>query len=516
MSDSTDTRLFDAGERPSPKALFVRDLPDGETVETILLVKESAVAQRRSGEDYLRLKLCDCTGTLEAIAWDGVAEVREIAQPGIALRVRGRYEVSQRYGPQLVLKSASLAQAGDYRLADLMDAPAASAEQMEADLRRLIGTVRNPWLAKLLDALIGEGSPVWKRFRRAPAAKYYHQAYLHGLLEHSLSVGQAVSAVSGSFPGVDRDLAVTGGADPRHREDRGLRVRPGRDRPHRRGQAPGRDPARLLHGAQHDRADRRLSARAGARGAAHRALPPRRAREREPRGAVHPRGDGRARDRQPGRQARVVRPAGEGPPGRRDAGRASTARCRGPRTSGGPPTTPRRCPSRCRKPCPPRRASSRTAQAPARGPPMETGGELRSPGHVDRQGPQARNTRGGPAGRGLRAPRRDLLPQAGPRGAVARLADRRDPGLRRHRGPDRDPAAARVPRPDQRAGAAHQRPRRRRLDREPRRPDRLDPGPGRRAGMQHRGRRARHRLRAGPQRPPVLDRRRRPRRRARS
>ena len=189
----------------------MRDLPDGETVETILLVKESALAQRRNGEDFLRLKLCDCTGTLEAVAWDGVAEVHEIAQPGIALRVRGRYEVSQRYGPQLTLKSASLAQAGDYRLADLMDGPAAGADQMEADLRRLIETVRNPWLRQLLDALIGAGSPVWERFRRAPAAKYYHQAYLHGLLEHSLSVGQAVSAVSGAFPGVDRDLAVTGG-----------------------------------------------------------------------------------------------------------------------------------------------------------------------------------------------------------------------------------------------------------------------------------------------------------------
>jgi 3'-5' exoribonuclease len=210
LESTGDTRLFEAGERPSRKALFVRDLPDGETIETILLVKESVLAQRKSGDDYLRLKLSDCTGTLEAVAWDGVAEVREIAQPGIALRVRGRYEVSQRYGPQLVLKSASLAQTGDYLLADLMEGPAASAEQMEADLRRLIATVRNPWLQSLLDALLGPGSPVWKRFQRAPAAKYYHQAYLHGLLEHSLSVGQAVSAVSGSFPGVDRDLAVTG------------------------------------------------------------------------------------------------------------------------------------------------------------------------------------------------------------------------------------------------------------------------------------------------------------------
>ena len=44
-----------------------------------------------------------------------------------------------------------------------------------------------------------------------------------------------------------------------------------------------------------------------------------------------------------------------------------------------PRTTPRRSPSRCRSPCPPRRASSRTAQAQPGGPPMETGGEVRAP-----------------------------------------------------------------------------------------------------------------------------------------
>src|SRR4029079_15462054 len=49
----------------------------------------------------------------------------------------------------------------------------------------------------------------WERFRVAPAAKFYHEAYAHGLLEHTLSVSQAVNAVSASFPGVDRDLAVT-------------------------------------------------------------------------------------------------------------------------------------------------------------------------------------------------------------------------------------------------------------------------------------------------------------------
>jgi len=51
---------------------------------------------------------------------------------------------------------------------------------------------------------------MWAGYRVAPAAKHYHQAYEHGLLEHSLGVAQAVSAISATFPGIDRDVAVTG------------------------------------------------------------------------------------------------------------------------------------------------------------------------------------------------------------------------------------------------------------------------------------------------------------------
>ena len=210
MSDTPENRRFDASDLPAPKSVFVRDLREAQDVETVVLVKERTLAQKRDGADYLRLKVCDCTGTLDAVAWEGAREMNDVVQPGIAVRVQGRFEVSERYGAQLILQSAAPAKEGDYRLADLMDAPAASVEQMEADLRRLIGTVRNPYLAQLLAALFGEHADVWQRFRKAPAAKFYHQAYLHGLLEHSLSVGQAVSVVSGSFPGIDRDVAVTG------------------------------------------------------------------------------------------------------------------------------------------------------------------------------------------------------------------------------------------------------------------------------------------------------------------
>jgi len=83
-------------------------------------------------------------------------------------------------------------------------------EQMERDLRELMATVRQPHLSALLGRVLGEHSPTWPRFRDAPAAKSFHHSYRHGLLEHSLSVAQAVGLISATFPGVDRDVAVTG------------------------------------------------------------------------------------------------------------------------------------------------------------------------------------------------------------------------------------------------------------------------------------------------------------------
>jgi 3'-5' exoribonuclease len=91
-----------------------------------------------------------------------------------------------------------------------MQALLVDVSQMEADLRELIATVQNAHLRRLLALTLGEGTPTWAAFRDAPAAKHYHQAYKHGLLEHALTVAQAVGAISATFPGIDRDVAVTG------------------------------------------------------------------------------------------------------------------------------------------------------------------------------------------------------------------------------------------------------------------------------------------------------------------
>ena len=91
-----------------------------------------------------------------------------------------------------------------------MPGPELPVDRLESDLRDRIATVQRPQLRELLDRFFGPGTPGWNRFREAPAAKHYHQAYRHGLLEHTVSVAQAASAAAALFPGIDRDIAVTG------------------------------------------------------------------------------------------------------------------------------------------------------------------------------------------------------------------------------------------------------------------------------------------------------------------
>jgi 3'-5' exoribonuclease len=190
--------------------MLVNELTDGMEIDQVLLVRQSERRQRRDGGDYLRLQLGDRTGALACMVWDDLPEVELLAKAGTPIHVRGRYTVHPRFGPQINLRGLEAADPETFSVDDLTDGPARGVEQMEHEVRELIGTIQEPHLRLLLEQVFGEGSELWAGYRVAPAAKYYHQAYEHGLLEHCLGVAQAVSAISATFGGVNRDVAVTG------------------------------------------------------------------------------------------------------------------------------------------------------------------------------------------------------------------------------------------------------------------------------------------------------------------
>ena len=189
---------------------FVRDLEDGQQIESPFVVRDRSRRQKRNGESFLKLQLGDCTGVVEGVVWDAVEEAAAVAAPGSVVIVAGRFSVEQRYGSCITVRSVRPAEAGTYDPADLMDAPAVSVEAMSERLAELLATVRNADLKRLLDRFLAPESSFFPRWADAPAAKHYHQAYKHGLFEHCLSVAQGVHALAATFPGVDHDVAVTG------------------------------------------------------------------------------------------------------------------------------------------------------------------------------------------------------------------------------------------------------------------------------------------------------------------
>lgn len=201
-----------AATAPTQDAVRVplRDLEDGQRVSGVYAVRERELRRKRNGEPWLRLSVGDATGTAEAVCWEEAEALYALCCAGSPVHVTGVFEVSERWGAKIKLSALREAESHEYEAEDLSAASEVSLELLERDLRELLATIQSPELRGLLDVFFGEDSETWRRFSVAPAAKTYHQAYRHGLLEHTLSVAQAVSAAANFFPGIDRDVAVTG------------------------------------------------------------------------------------------------------------------------------------------------------------------------------------------------------------------------------------------------------------------------------------------------------------------
>ena len=189
---------------------FIRDFAEGDSVAAAFAVRERERRSRRNGDDFLRLVLSDRTGSVEAVVWDDVEECFDAAAPGSVVFVEGRSRSTPSTEPRSRCARCAPRARTSTSTTTSPRARRSPLDVLEADLRALLETIQNPQLRQLLDRFFAPDSKLWKRFRVAPAAKYYHQAYPHGLLDHTVSVAQAVSAAAAAFPGLDRDVAVTG------------------------------------------------------------------------------------------------------------------------------------------------------------------------------------------------------------------------------------------------------------------------------------------------------------------
>ena len=95
IPSETRSTLATPMEQPTlmPSKCFVRDLANGQEVNSIFVVRSHSQRQRRNGETFLKLQLGDVTGCVEAVVWDEVNELAPLCPSGSVIRVLGRYTV---------------------------------------------------------------------------------------------------------------------------------------------------------------------------------------------------------------------------------------------------------------------------------------------------------------------------------------------------------------------------------------------------------------------------------------
>jgi 3'-5' exoribonuclease len=190
------------------KPAYVADLEVDQTVTSFFLVHEKEVRATREGKPYLRLELGDRTGTVEARMWENFESTADTIARDDFVKVQGRVEV-YRNKPQLAVDRLRRAEPGEVDPADYFPHTTQDVDQLYAQLREFVASVRNPWLKRLLESVV-EDPEIVPKLKRAPAAKTIHHAYLGGLIEHIVSLCRLSRVVAAHYPEADADLLLAG------------------------------------------------------------------------------------------------------------------------------------------------------------------------------------------------------------------------------------------------------------------------------------------------------------------
>lgn len=196
------------------KGVYVQDVDGNQTVEGVFLVQSRQAGTTRKGDPFLKLKLSDRTGMLEARVWSNTPAIAVRFNQGDFVFLHARSEVYQGT-VQVNVIDLTVVPDEQVDLSDYLPATRFDIDALEAQLRGLIEScVRSPWVRTFLMNVLDDGV-VRPRFRIAPAATVNHHNYIGGLLEHVLSMARLALGVARHYeryyPGaVDADLLLAG------------------------------------------------------------------------------------------------------------------------------------------------------------------------------------------------------------------------------------------------------------------------------------------------------------------
>lgn len=188
------------------KRQFVAKLQEGDAVNDYFLATRKDLREQNNGGKFLGMVFKDRTGDIGGILWNNAQAVARLFEVGDVVNVRGSV-TSYQDRLQIRVDQVLPLRENEYSREDLVESPKGASEAM-AQLKSVLDTIENPWLAKLLKSFFDDEAFMTK-FGKAAAGKKWHHAYPGGLVQHCHEISRIALTMCELFPELDRDVLLT-------------------------------------------------------------------------------------------------------------------------------------------------------------------------------------------------------------------------------------------------------------------------------------------------------------------
>lgn len=206
--NSASNSPSNSASKPQGARCFIREMLPSQRIGGVFSIANAQLGRTRNDKPYLRCLIGDKTGELPARMWTIEEHIFNALPTEGFVYIEGETQPYQ--GElQLIIHVIEPAEPTADQMRDLLPCSVRPAEEMFAELVALLDTLEHPSMKALAQAYLDDAT-LMDAFKRAPAAKSMHHAYLGGLLEHTLNLVLLATVVCPLYPKINRDLVMMG------------------------------------------------------------------------------------------------------------------------------------------------------------------------------------------------------------------------------------------------------------------------------------------------------------------
>jgi len=192
-------------------------LKDGDRIDDIFAVKiKKGVSQYKNGY-FFHLLLTDSSGrNIDYKFWSdqneaNVRKLYESIKADSVVHLQGKFS-SYMGTPQITTNAPDTInplEKGQYDDAEFIKKPKKEVNKMYEDLLKIVATINDSSLKKLLLSIFGDAT-IKEKFKTHPGGIEIHHNWVGGLIQHTLEVVDYCELSAKAYPAINRDLLLTG------------------------------------------------------------------------------------------------------------------------------------------------------------------------------------------------------------------------------------------------------------------------------------------------------------------